>query len=1052
MYNRDDLQKQDDLMHRYLEEGKYPEAIKCAFESLKIAEHLFSPNQGHIAAYLNNIGYLMRIIGRYEDAENYYCKALAIIEKWDGTETPYLYSTLDNLGSMYKDTGRFKEAEPLLIRSITIKRKAYGPVHPEVARSLNELGNLCMNQGQLSAAKKNYKEAIATWEAVGPIGDLEREITYPMLNLGEILRSQGNYLDAEAYISRALDLLLQILPPNHHRNAAFFASLGKLYFGKGEYQKSLSCYHKTFEIYNRVYGEKHPLTMQGMADVAMNLKTLGEFEKSLNFYTKFIVICELNHMVDHPVLTSVYKDMAILHEYLREFDQAEMFYQRILNIKRILLGPDHIDVAFSLENLGHLQLLRESYEGARLFYEKAQAIMECLDPPESPPLVYNYMSIAKTYKHLGKYKNAENFYKKAINTCESALKPDPEAFALAVGKLGSLYQENHNYTKAEEYINRSMQIRTVNITPDHPENVWPLLHLTALHVIRGEYTRAISSFKQIKSLQEQYIDMFFSFAQEKQKISFIDNLMIVYSACLSFIRQFMAKDNEILSFGLETIFQYKGKVIEAESRTVEALLPLLDDGVREIWESRANKLSSLAQLLLGNAPEVTANTRNRKEEISKIQEEIAKLEGALKKASITAARALSRSTVNTAAVADALPDKSALLEFVKIQDFDFENIQDPLGVIRYLVYILKPGGYIELVDLGKAFIIDQTASRVIHSIKGSLEEVDHLLNQLYQLLWAPLEKALQGIDKVVISPDGILGLIPFAALIDNTGKPLLERFMITHVTSGNEIVFPAEKRPVGKDILILAADVDFNYQEVIPLKLNPNGTKEGTFWFKSLPVTLQEAAVIPALIPGDPDQKKVLLKDKAIKNAILNVENPHILHLATPGFSLQNHSDRFFPISIGIPRCFRSLSKMGLALAGANHADMENGNDTGLLTILEITGMELHGTELVVLSACNTGIGEFMTGEGTFAFRKAFVRAGAKNLVMNLWPANEKYTLMYMEEFYKNIVQMPPAEALRQAQLQLIEKLKKEEGYAAPNIWAAFIIQGGQALTSSVFD
>ena len=658
MYNRDDLEKQDELMHRYTEEGKYLEAIECALESLEIAEHLFSSIHGRTAACLNNVGYLMCIIGNYQEADNYYHKALAAIEKWAGLETPYLCATLDNLGAMYKDTGRFKEAEPLLIRSILIKRTTYGPVHPEVARSLNELGFLYQKQGQLNAAEKNYKEAIAAWEALGSTGDLDREIASPMMNLGETFRIQGNYLDAEIYISRGLDLLLQILPPDHYRNATFFTSLGNLYFGKGEYQKSLSCFHKAFEICIRVYGEVHPLTLQGMANVAMNLKTLGEFEKSLNFYNKFISLWEQVSM-DHQVIISVYTNMGIIYEYLGEFERADQQLQKVFGIRRNLLGTDHIDVALSLENLGHLQSLKGKFESAKQFYEKAQDILKRLAPPGSPLLVYNYLAIANIYKNWGHHKESENFYKKAIMTCELAIKPAPEAFALALENLGSLYLGNHNYTKAEEYINHALQIRTDSIMVDHPENVWPLLHLTALHIIRGNYTEAISRFKQIKSLQKQHIDMFFSFAKEEQKISFIDNLITTYSACLSFIHHFMPKDNEILNFGLETIFQYKGIVVDAESHTVEAILPLLDDkdSDSEIWIYRANILSRLAQLLLGNAPEVTDNTPNRKEEISKLQEEISELEGKLKTTSIPAARALSGSEVTAAAVAEALPDK-----------------------------------------------------------------------------------------------------------------------------------------------------------------------------------------------------------------------------------------------------------------------------------------------------------------------------------------------------------------------------------------------------------
>jgi CHAT domain-containing protein len=123
------------------------------------------------------------------------------------------------------------------------------------------------------------------------------------------------------------------------------------------------------------------------------------------------------------------------------------------------------------------------------------------------------------------------------------------------------------------------------------------------------------------------------------------------------------------------------------------------------------------------------------------------------------------------------------------------------------------------------------------------------------------------------------------------------------------------------------------------------------------------------------------------------------------------------------------------------------GGDDGILTALEITAMDLYGTELVVLSACETGLGEIKTGEGVYGLRRAFALAGAKNLMMSLWPVSDEVTANQMKAFYKNMQTMPPAEALRQAQLETIAQLKaKFDGVAPPGLWAPFILQGAQAL------
>ena len=188
-----------------------------------------------------------------------------------------------------------------------------------------------------------------------------------------------------------------------------------------------------------------------------------------------------------------------------------------------------------------------------------------------------------------------------------------------------------------------------------------------------------------------------------------------------------------------------------------------------------------------------------------------------------------------------------------------------------------------------------------------------------------------------------------------------------------------------------------------------------------------------------------------------SARSPRILHLATHGFFLQDEE-----IDLGgemrgltvVPkekpapgkRYENPLVRSGLAFAGANKASEITAGDDGILTALEITGMDLYGTELVVLSACDTGVGEIKTGEGVFGLRRAFALAGAKNLLMSLWPVSDEITANQMKSFYQNLQKLPPAEALRQAQLETIKELKSKEGFASPALWAPFILQGGQAL------
>ena len=181
------------------------------------------------------------------------------------------------------------------------------------------------------------------------------------------------------------------------------------------------------------------------------------------------------------------------------------------------------------------------------------------------------------------------------------------------------------------------------------------------------------------------------------------------------------------------------------------------------------------------------------------------------------------------------------------------------------------------------------------------------------------------------------------------------------------------------------------------------------------------------------------------------------MHLATHSFFLQDEEiapgDETRGLTV-VPkekpapgnRYENPLVRAGLAFAGANKASEITEGDDGILTALEITGMDLYGTELVILSACDAGVGEVKTGEGVFSLRRAFALAGAQNLLMSLWPIGDEITANQMKAFYQNLQKLPPAEALRQAQLETIKELKAAYGVASPALWAPFILQGGQAL------
>jgi CHAT domain-containing protein len=285
-----------------------------------------------------------------------------------------------------------------------------------------------------------------------------------------------------------------------------------------------------------------------------------------------------------------------------------------------------------------------------------------------------------------------------------------------------------------------------------------------------------------------------------------------------------------------------------------------------------------------------------------------------------------------------------------------------------------------------------------------------------------------------------LNLIPFGALVDEQGHYLIELYSFSYLTSGRDLLRMHEPRQSKSSPLVIA-NPSFGDQPVPESTAKTNnaaktirnsakrrgvvtGNDLSEVYFAPLRATGEEAHSIQALFPD----ARVLTQAEATESALKQVAAPRILHIATHGFFLQDNSSA---------RIENPLLRSGLALSGAN--SRHSGNDDGILTALEASGLNLWGTKLVVLSACDTGVGEVHNGEGVYGLRRAFVLAGAESLVMSLWPISDYTTRQLMTSYYQNLKQgMGRGEALRQVQLDMLKK----KPLLHPFYWANFIQAG----------
>ena len=390
-----------------------------------------------------------------------------------------------------------------------------------------------------------------------------------------------------------------------------------------------------------------------------------------------------------------------------------------------------------------------------------------------------------------------------------------------------------------------------------------------------------------------------------------------------------------------------------------------------------------------------------------------------------------------------IPANTVLLEMVRYRPLDpragLAEAQR-WGAPRYGAYVIQPSGEPRYIDYGDANEIDQLISAFRKSLSRPRDsEPLELGRRLDAILLQPVREHVGALSQVWIAAEGMLNLLPFGALVDARNRYLVETHRFNYLTSARDLLQAENKSQSGSAPLILA-DPAFDGEgltETASSSYVAQGERSrdfSGFKFSRLPGSGAEGQLVKQVLPD----AMLLTGTRATETALKQARGPRILHIATHGFFLEDlnaSSETAAGRNAHITE--NPMLRSGLALAGANL--LRSASDDGVLTALEAAALDLNGTRLVVLSACETGVGEIKNGEGVFGLRRAFMVAGAETVVMSLWPVADEATKELMTNYYRRLTQgVGRAEALRQAQLELRADPKRSH----PFYWAGFISAG----------
>lgn len=1034
----------NNLGQLYYLKGDYKKAESYYQQALNLIKIIAPEDTLNTAIFLNNLGQIQHSLGEYEKAESFYQQALIITKKVSGEKNPTIATLLNNLGDLQRLQGNYQEAESFYQQALTLSNEVSGENNPESAIYLNNLALLYYTLGNYQKAEPLYQQALTIKKSI--LGENHPETIILLSNLAQLYRSQGEYEKAKSYYQQSLNISKKVLGEKHPTIAQSLNNLGLLYYSLGDYKQAEALYRESLAMRREIFGENHGDIAQSLNNLALMYITLGNYQEAESYYLQSVAIYQKTLGENHPETLTALNNLSELYRSQGNYKSAEPLYLQVLATRRKILGEDNTDVAQSLNNLGLMYHGQGMLDKAEPLYQESLAIYEKKFGENNPDTATSLNNLAELYRLMGKYEEALPLYEKSLAIRKKLLGEKHSDIAQSLNNLALLYQLQLDYDKAEPLFQQSLDIYKQSLGEKHPNIATLLNNLSGFYWREDKINLAIDYLTQGTEIEEYRLtDFLNTIGDESRKQAYINTLKGSTNVAISLHLNSASNNPQAARLALTTILRRKGRVLDALSNIIVTLRQKQTPEIQALFDNLAQKRNELASVSFEGIGKL--NPSAYEELITNLEQNIRQLEGDL------SSKSNEFRTINQAitleSVQKAIPKNTVLIEYLVYNPYNPKT--NTLDKARYVAYVLHSEGEPQGVDLGEVETIDKLVEKFRLDLGdiGKPEDLKNNAQQLHQLIFKPLLPLLKDKKTLLISPDSQLNLIPFVALQDEQDQYLVENYSITYVTSGRDLLrLETRFKPQSRAVVVANPTYDLKIDKTLIASVSRgknikrSGDLDQLAWCCGiLDGTKEEAnAIIPLL-----SNPQVYTEKQALAENIINVKAPLILHLATHGFFLPNlEKKETTTTSKGIDsqnqltmiQSENPLLRSGLAFAGFNPA--ENNMD-GALTALDASSLYLWGTKLVVLSACQTGVGDVKNGEGIYGLRRAFVLAGAESQLMSLWDVFDITTQELMTNYYQRLMKGEGrSEALRQVQLEML----KSEKFSHPVHWAAFIPLG----------
>lgn len=835
-------------------------------------------------------------------------------------------------------------------------------------------------------------------------------------SIGEMLYANNRYKMAELSFKGTKTILEGIGQTSHPVYAQSLSNLGLLYHTTGRYAQAEKFTEAGLEA-NKQIGATQSAYGASLNNKAVLYKDLGRYIESETLIEQALGIIKQSKGENSLPYSICLNNKGIIYQTIGRYDKAEEYLKNALTISQPFLKEKSLNYSRLQMNLGLLYQDMKRYKEAEQIFNEVKANLDKKVGKKHPDYAHLLNNLAAFYLEIGKNEEVEKLLLQAASIYKDKFGENHPSYAKTISNLGNFYRINDQLSKAEPLLVKALEIRKTVLGDKHPDYIDSYENLALLHWQKGDLKSAVEEFRTVLKQDMELVKTNFPAMSEYEKTKFWDLISPKFQIFYSLVCQAYNQDKSLLNEMYNYHINLKGLLLNETTKVKEQILASNDKALIDLYLTWIDQKEMLASHYTMSKEELAEEGIN----LDSLENANNQIEKQLSQKSALFSKGYEQKIYDLQAIKQILNPEEAAIEIIRVQKFDKKFTNEVLYVALILTKE-KENPEIVIMDRGREMEA-QHFKFYKNAIRNKINDT-----KSYNIYWQTIDGLLKGRKVVYLSCDGIYNQINVNTLQAPSGKYLLEEKEIEIVANTRYVpdVKAVSASPKGEKAILIGF---------------PHYGNENTI--TSLPGTKVEVEKISQILKTNKLQTNLFLAESAAEEEVKKVSNPKILHIATHGYflvDLENFGrEKIFGVSTAKAK-ENPLLRAGLMLAGAEKAlNQQNvevrGHNNGILTAFEVMTMQLDNTDLVVLSACETGLGDVKHGEGVYGLQRAFQIAGAKSIIMSLWKVDDAATQELMQNFYTQWLKTND----KNKAFMLAQNAIKAK-YKFPYFWGAFVL------------